>query len=336
VALENKAATGTPEPGMATRRALVPLLEADAELAAQLAPALPEAATRAIVAPLVVLERGENAAAVVPQELGGLGLLVLDGLLVEDTTVAGEVVAELIGPGDLLPPVAVTAEDLALIPMRRQLIAAEVTRVAVLDRRFAVMSSRWPDVTAALMERTNRRIRRLALQQAIANLPRVDTRLHVLLWHLAERWGRVTPDGVVVPLRLPHRSLARLVGARRPSVTTALTGMVRRGLLQRRPDGGWLLLGIPPTVPESADGDPTAWQPTRLKHVGAPGEEPLIRTPTPELVTSPQLAQQLDRLRAASDRHLSELAAVCARSRAVREETAGLTAEIRRMRARRR
>ena len=30
----------------------------------------------------------------------------------------------------------------------------------------------------------------------------------MLLWYLAERWGRVTPDGVIVPLRLTHETLA--------------------------------------------------------------------------------------------------------------------------------
>ena len=58
--------------------------------------------------------------------------------------------------------------------------------------------------------------------QAIAHLTRVDDRLLALLWCLAERWGRVVPDGVLVSLRLSHRTLAGMVGARRPSVTTAL------------------------------------------------------------------------------------------------------------------
>jgi hypothetical protein len=51
---------------------------------------------------------------------------------------------------------------------------------------------------------------------------------------------------VVVSLRLPHRTLAGMVGARRPSVTTALGQLIARGEVERRPDGGWLLLGEPP------------------------------------------------------------------------------------------
>ena len=69
----------------------------------------------------------------------------------------------------------------------------------------------------------------------------------MLLWTLAERWGRVGPHGVRLPLSLPHRTLATLVGARRPSVTTALTGLARAGLVERVRDG-WLLHGDPAEV----------------------------------------------------------------------------------------
>src|SRR5918992_1202379 len=71
-------------------------------------------------------------------------------------------------------------------------------------------------------------------------------RLLALLWCLAERWGRVVPGGVLVTLRLPHRTLAGMVGARRPSVTTALGQLMARGDIERRPDGSWLLRGQPP------------------------------------------------------------------------------------------
>ena len=90
--------------------------------------------------------------------------------------------------------------------------------------------------------------------QAIAHLKRIDDRLLALLWCLAERWGRVSPDGVVVALRLPHRTLGSLVGARRPSVPTALGQLMARGEVERRPDGGWLLLGNPPE-PRSQTGE---------------------------------------------------------------------------------
>jgi hypothetical protein len=39
-----------------------------------------------------------------------------------------------------------------------------------------------------------------------------------------------------------------MVGARRPSVTTALGQLMARGEIERRDDGEWLLLGEAPTA----------------------------------------------------------------------------------------
>jgi CRP-like cAMP-binding protein len=70
-------------------------------------------------------------------------------------------------------------------------------------------------------------------------------RLQMLLWHIAARWGRVTAQGVKVPLRLTHTLLAELAAARRPTVTTALSELARRKLVVTQSDG-WLLCGQPP------------------------------------------------------------------------------------------
>ena len=118
--------------------------------------------------------------------------------------------------------------------------------LAVLDRRFAAEAARYPEITAALFDRMGERSLRLATTQAISQLTRVDRRLKALFWHLAERWGRVSGDGVVVPLALTHRILGQLVGARRPTVSTALSELAEREELVRRPDGSWLLRGDPP------------------------------------------------------------------------------------------
>jgi CRP/FNR family cyclic AMP-dependent transcriptional regulator len=80
---------------------------------------------------------------------------------------------------------------------------------------------------------------------AIAHYPRVDTRLHTLFWHLAGRWGRMRPDGVLLPLRLTHSVLADLIAARRPTVSSALAELSRRGVLSSGEEG-WHLRGEPP------------------------------------------------------------------------------------------
>jgi CRP-like cAMP-binding protein len=86
----------------------------------------------------------------------------------------------------------------------------------------------------------------MSVHQALLSLSPVETRLLVLFWHLAERWGRVTPAGVVLPLGLTHQILGQLVGCRRASVTTALKEVVESGAAIRRPDGSGLLTGSPP------------------------------------------------------------------------------------------
>jgi CRP-like cAMP-binding protein len=56
----------------------------------------------------------------------------------------------------------------------------------------------------------------------------------------------MTVDGARVRIPVTHGVLASVVGARRPSVTTALGRLQDDGLIQRLGDGEWLLHGSPP------------------------------------------------------------------------------------------
>ena len=47
---------------------------------------------------------------------------------------------------------------------------------------------------------------------------------------------------------LSHRLIGELVGARRPTVSTALGELARSGEILRRDDGTWLLTGEPLSV----------------------------------------------------------------------------------------
>ena len=106
-------------------------------------------------------------------------------------------------------------------------------------------SCRYPELVGRLVARAIQRSRYMAVNMAIVHQARVDVRLHMLFWHLAGRWGRVRSDGTVLPVRLTHAVLADLVAARRPTVTSALSELSRRGLV-RSVDDGWLLVGEPP------------------------------------------------------------------------------------------
>ena len=111
---------------------------------------------------------------------------------------------------------------------------------------------------STLLERAVRRTHRMSIHEALLQLSPVETRLLVLFWHLAERWGHVTPAGIALRLRLPHALLGQLVGCRRASVTTALQHIYSTGALERRSDGTWLLRGDPPDELAGVHWEPVA------------------------------------------------------------------------------
>jgi CRP/FNR family transcriptional regulator, cyclic AMP receptor protein len=177
----------------------------------------------------------------------GIGLLVLEGLLIRRVGVSGSFGAELLGRGDLLRPWQ--GEDTApTIPHSTGWRAIEPVRLAVLDREVARRFARYPVLTGQVAARALERSRNLAMNMAIVHQPRVSVRIHMLLWHLANRWGRVQADGVVLPLRLTHEVIADLVAARRPTVSTALAELAKIDLVRPGTEG-WLLLGRQPGAP---------------------------------------------------------------------------------------
>lgn len=174
-----------------------------------------------------------------------LGLLVIGGLLVRGVTVVDYTCAEVLGPGDVLQPWLRIGPDHS--------VAAEVDwnvveplRVAVLARRFMDAATPWPEISAAIARRMMQRAHWLAFHLAVCGLRRVEERLLIVLWHFADRWGVVTPEGVRLDLRLTHEVLAAVTGARRPSISTAVKGLVRDDSVRPLPHSRWLLLGRPP------------------------------------------------------------------------------------------
>jgi CRP/FNR family cyclic AMP-dependent transcriptional regulator len=177
-----------------------------------------------------------------------LGLLVLEGVIARELLMNTNVSTELLGQGDLLRPWQDHGPS-RLLRAEVRWTVLEPARFALLGPAFAVEVARYPEVHAMLIERVTERSHRLALTQAISQLNGVDQRVLTLLWHLAERWGRITRDGVVVPLALPHRVIAQVVGARRPTVSTALARLAEEGTVVRLHDGTWLLPGDPVGLP---------------------------------------------------------------------------------------
>lgn len=218
-------------------------LQEDPELAEAIEPGRRAAAAGALVAREIAIPVGAWKGRPTAPD-GGIGLLVLEGVLVHRVGIDERYSAELLGEGDVLrslrggPPTSTLALSLDWMILER-------SRLAVLDERFVRQLAAFPQLAGRLFARSVLRTRQFAVNLAIVHQARVDTRLHMLLWHLAGRWGRVRSDGVLVPLRLTHTTLAELVAARRPTVTSAITELTRRGLV-RPLENGWLLCGQPP------------------------------------------------------------------------------------------
>src|SRR2546423_12674649 len=183
-----------------------------------------------------------------------LGLFVIDGLLARAVEVADTTATELIGRGDLLRPADHEGEQ-APVPFAVTWTVLEPAAIAILDSDLTEAICRWPRLVVTMVSAAVRRSFSLTHLLALSHLRRVDTRLLVALWHLADRWGSVHPEGVVVPIRLTHEMLGHVIGAQRPSVTTALGQLESAGRISRRPGGGWILHGEPPAELGELEGE---------------------------------------------------------------------------------
>lgn len=228
----------------------VHVVDAYPEIAEGLDPEQERMARQHMLAPLYELKSGVwRPRRDIQRERGHLGLLILDGLLTRDVVLGETVATELVGRGDILRPVDHDGED-APVPFDIVWHVLEPTRIAILDSHFARVAGHWPETMEVLLRGAVGRAQSLAITLAVSHLRRVDVRLLVIMWYLADRWGKVRPDGVHVPLKLTHQTLGRLVGAQRPSVTTALKQLFDENRLSRTPERTWLLHGDPPDTLE--------------------------------------------------------------------------------------
>jgi len=242
-----------------TRGCVVRLLDEAEELAAALGPRAADAREEVLVH-VEALEPGPWSPPAPDEVREGLGFYLLDGLLAREIELLGISCTELLGTGDLLRPWDHDGRD-APVPATVRWEVLQPARVAMLDRRFVATGARWPELITALASSALQRSRWLSVQLAVRCLSGVDVRLLVVLWHMADRWGRVGPGGVELPLPLTHAQLGRLVAAQRPSVTRGLTRLRERGFVERRDDGSWLLhaeaLDVLPALTERSAAEPT-------------------------------------------------------------------------------
>ncbi len=176
---------------------------------------------------------------------GSTGLLLLDGLMARTLRLGPVSSAEVVGPSDILRP---WEHDLipSVLPATAEWRVLHEARVGLIDGRATALIGRWPELSAAVSGRMLRRVRSLAYMMAAQQFVRVEDRLLAALWHLASMWGKVTREGTVVPFRLTHEMLGNVIGARRPTTTTAIRSLTSQGRLARNDERYYVLRGDPP------------------------------------------------------------------------------------------
>ena len=221
----------------------VHLLEEDPDLGAGLSRPTFARANELLRARVVALGRGRippsNA-----DPASTFGLYVLSGLMGRRVRVGRAQATELLGPGDILRP-WYRAELLECAPAEIDWWVFQPACLAILDEQITRVIGRRPELLVAFSSRLLHRERSGAYLRAVSHLSCVDEKVLVTLWHLASRWGRVTPRGVELSFRLTHEVIAEIVGSRRPTVTLALSRMRRGNILSRTADGRVVLLGSP-------------------------------------------------------------------------------------------
>jgi CRP/FNR family transcriptional regulator, cyclic AMP receptor protein len=192
-------ADGVPaSPRPATVRG-VSLLSLDPDLGALLDDERRAAAEVELAVRMLGLARGQWAGGELSSVTADhVGLLVVDGAIAREVVLADTISTALLGPGDLLRPWSPSHGPELLGQQVRWQVLADA-RLAVLNRSFGLAVLRFPEIHSMLLDRLNDRAERLATLRAIGHLNSVERRLMALFWHLAERWGRMTAEGVVVP-----------------------------------------------------------------------------------------------------------------------------------------
>jgi CRP-like cAMP-binding protein len=162
-------------------------------------------------------------------------LVILEGVLSREIALRDRHLLELLGRGDILQLPIFDGRPRLSGPTR--FTAATGVVMIALGESFIRAAAHWPSLLISIGRRLEAQREHLAVQGLVVHLPLAEHRLLLILWHLADRWGRVTPDGTVVSLPLTHDLLGHLAAARRSTTTLAMQTLEGEGFVRRREDG---------------------------------------------------------------------------------------------------
>lgn len=157
--------------------------------------------------------------------------LVFTGRLALDIDTVAESprrIVTLVEEGDVLIP---PTHGWASVGPRLRCRALDPSDILMVDsERFELWLAE-PRLASNLVRILAAQVADRELAIAIALEPRVEQRLFLKLQQLGGRFGRVTPEGIRLDLRLTHQQLADMVGAVRESITIALGKLQQSGAL---------------------------------------------------------------------------------------------------------
>jgi CRP/FNR family transcriptional regulator, global nitrogen regulator len=128
--------------------------------------------------------------------------------------------------------------ELSLEAKTRQGVFAEamtVSRVTVVRKpSLGEAIRRHPELAIKLLSAFSERLRQSDDEMEILLNRGVATRVALLLWHLADRFGEPDASGMALRVRLTHQDLANMVASTREAVSKVMSEFQRSGLIEVR------------------------------------------------------------------------------------------------------
>jgi CRP-like cAMP-binding protein len=133
---------------------------------------------------------------------------------------------EILGPGDIV--------GLAKNGRYRLYAEAlETSKVGYIEQKdFGHLVARHPHLATALIEKLTDELARLQERLYTTTQSGARTKLAYLLLELAADFGRETPEGTIIDLRLSQAQLAEMTGLTRETVSSMLNAFVEKGWIK--------------------------------------------------------------------------------------------------------
>lgn len=162
---------------------------------------------------------------------GDAVFIVAEGLveLVAVSKKGAEIILYILKPDQIFGELLVSEERRAF-----NAVASTDVLVTIIPRKsFEEILASFPAVARNFIRLLSRRLVRVEQEFAGFGHTWSYQRLGRVLLQLGKEHGVQTPGGTMIPLRLTHEDLAKLIGTTRETVTTQITKFKRLGLLKR-------------------------------------------------------------------------------------------------------